>query len=488
MRCPLLPDIVIVLSSAKCYCPSMIHPPSLSRSLLLRSVFIAMTLAVVAGCSGRPSESPLSRRIDEIVAPYLEAGSFSGTVLLARGDTVLHNAGYGYADLEALVPNGPQTRFRIGSISKSFTAAAIFLLVERGELDLGDHVSDFIAGFPFPEVTVEHLLSHTSGLARFVFQPDYGERSTRPHSTQDLVDWISSVSAVSAPGERYGYSNANYSVLAHIIEQITGISYGEFVEREILSPIKLQDTGDASHAARVPGLALGYNPIGLRQLDVARQYDYSIVTGAGSLYSTTGDLLAWVRTQNDQQLFDAATSDSLVPGAGTALAYAWNVGVQLDRPAIMLTGWDGVGFGARLVHYPREGITVVVLANLNMSSIAGEVADKVAAAAFGAPVDSLELLEKPREAPGVLARDYAGVYRFGDDFYVPGSTIEFIERDGQLIVPAAPQVPEGGLLPLADGSFIHRQQWFRVRFDRDAAGNVSGISYDRFRASKEPER
>jgi CubicO group peptidase (beta-lactamase class C family) len=447
-----------------------------------------MTWTVFVGCSGQPLESPLSRRIDEIVAPYLEAGSFSGTVLLARGDTVLHNAGYGYADFEGSVPNGPDTRFRIGSISKSFTAAAILLLVEQGDLDLADHASDFIAGFPFPDITVEHLLSHTSGLARFVFQPDYGERSIRPHSTRDLVDWISSVPAVSSPGERYGYSNANYSVLAHIIEQITEISYGEFVESEILGPTELQDTGDASHAARVPGLALGYHPTGLRKLDAARQYDYSIVTGAGSLYSSTDDLLAWVRTRNLRQLLDPATSDPLAPRVGTSLAYAWNVGSNLDRPAITLTGWDGVGFGARLVHYQSEGITVVVLANLNMSSIAGEVADKVAAAAFGDPVDSLELLEKPREAPGVLARDYAGVYRFGDDFYVPGSTIEFIERNGQLIVPAAPPAPEGGLLPLADGSFIHRQQWFRVRFDRDADGNVSGIIYDRFRARKEPAR
>lgn len=448
-------------------------------------------LVALLGC-GSPDEpasgiadSGETGRIETYLEPYLESRSFSGTLLVVRDGAVLHHRGYGLADVESGRANSTGTRFRIGSMSKSFTEAAILLLAERGLLGLDDPVSHHVEDFRHPAITVRQLLTHTSGLPRFVFQPDYGEREQRPHSTRELVDWIADRPLSSEPGSAFGYSNANYALLAHLIEQISGLAYGDFLAAEVLAPLGLHHTGHLGSADRVdPRLARGHTPVGIDQLEPARHHDYSIDTGSGSLVSTTGDLVAWHQARAAGRLLDEATRRSLAGAAGTPLGYAWNVSDRLGRQAVQLTGWDGVGFGVQFVHYPASSLSIAVLSNLNISSISGEIADGVAAILFGDRPEAPEILARPVHDLQTLRR-YAGSYRFGEDFFVPGATIRFEERGGQLIVPAAPPAPEGGLLPLADGSFIHRQQWFRVRFEEEGDA-VTGIRYSSFRAHREP--
>lgn len=419
---------------------------------------------IILGC-GPASEpvSEISRQINAYLEPYVGSRSFSGTVLVVQDEVVLHHQGYGMADAERGIANTVDVRYQIGSISKSFTAAAILVLRERGLLSLDDPANRFVEGFPHSSITIEQLLTHTSGLPRYVFQSDYGDREGRFHSTRDLVDWIADRPLASEPGSSYGYSNANYALLAHIIEETSGVDYAEFLSVNVLDPLGLKDTGHrGASASGVGRFAFGYTPVGLDRLESARPHDYSIDTGSGSLYSTASDLVAWYEAREAGRLLSESTRQSMIESVGTPLGYAWNVTERLGRQAVTLTGWDGVGFGSQFVHFPEGDTTIVVLSNLNMSSISGEVADNA------------------------TLRQLAGTYRVGPDFYVPGTTIRFEERDGQLIVPAEPTAPEGGLLPLSDGSFIHRQQWFRLRFEHDDDGVVTGIQYATFQALKEP--
>ena len=446
-------------------------------------------LLLTGSCRSPDTPDPaLAREIDAFIDPYLTASSFSGTLLLAREDTILHHEGYGFADAERSIPNTPETKYQIASVSKSFTAAAVLLLEEQERLALDDPISRFLPEFPNGErITIEHLLAHTSGLARYVFQSDYAERSRRFHTTRDLVDWAASLPPSAAPGERYAYSNANYAVLAFIIERVSGMTFEGYLADAILEPLGLRDTGH--RAGEVPseaGVARGHDLVGLDGLRPARPYDYSVATGSGSLYSTTGDLLRWIRSRTAGDLLADSTQARLAAETGSPLGYAWKRAEHVGRDAVTLTGWDGVGFGVRLLHFPDDSTTVIVLGNLNVSSIAGEIADGVASIAFGEPYERLALIDRPALNVETLGRDIAGVYRFGSDFYVPGAEMDVIERGGQLVLPAEPPAPEGGLLPLADGSFIHRQQWFRVSFERDTTGVVTAMVYDRFRATKVP--
>ena len=375
------------------------------------------------------------------------------------------------ADYENSVPNTAETRFMIASLSKTFTAAAILHLQERDQLSVDDTVNRFIPDFPSGhEITIHQLLTHTTGLPRFVFFPDYGERSKVSHSTMDLVDWISDKPLAFKPGERYGYSNTNYAFLAHIIEQASGLSYGDFLQANILAPLGLQATGHrADPASTVENLSKGHVPEGLVDIGPARFYDYSIVTGAGSLYSTTKDLLTWFRAQQ---------RDS------TSMEYGWNPDRRLDKDVVYKTGWDGVGFGAQFVHYVEDDLTIIVLTNFNVSSITSEIADNLAAIFFDKDYEPLRLSEKPNVEPSVLS-NMAGLYRFGPDFYVPDATIRITEHDGQLLIPGDSHSPTGGLLPVSGLEFIHRQQWFKVTFEQDADKKIVGMQYGRFKVKKD---
>ena len=176
----------------------------------------------------------------------------------------------------------------------------------------------------------------------------------------------------------------------------------------------------------------------------------------------------------------------LVPCLPIDLEANWSLEERLGRAAVVLRGWDGVGFNAQFVHLFEDDLTVVVLSNLNMSSISSEVADNVVALALGEPYQPLRLVEQPTQSAEEL-HEFAGLYRFGSDFFVPGTTMRIAVRDGQLVVPEVGTVPEGGLLALVDGSFIYRQQWVRVSFEWEGDGGVTSMRYGSFRAMKEPE-
>ena len=455
------------------------------------AIFLTGIIALGLACNnpnGTKAEDDvpqIEEEVDSYLAPYVTSQNFSGSILLARGNDVLLEKGFGLANREHAVPITADTKFQIASISKSFTAAAILLLQEDGKLRLDDQIVDFIPGFPHgQEITVRHLLEHTSGLARYVFQPDYSDRSQRPQSTQDLVDWIKDKPLTSAPGERYNYSNANYALLAHIIEKVSGVSYGTFLQHQIFAPLTLSQTGHREQAGEiVTNLASGYTPVGLESLQISRYFDYSTNTGSGSIYSTPGDLLSWFSARNKGLLLDQATRDEMQEELGTPLGFGWNLENRLEREALVMRGWDGVGFACRLVHYFQDEITVIVLSNLNMSSTVDDIADNLANIAFGRDYQPFQILAEPIESVAEL-KELEGQYRFGSDFFVPGASMTIVESNGQLIMPGETPQTLGGLMPVAANSFIHRQQGFHVSFERNDEGIVSGMKYGQFRAEK----
>ncbi|MDH3528856.1 MAG: beta-lactamase family protein, partial [Acidobacteriota bacterium] len=340
----------------------------------------------------------------------------------------------------------------------------------------------------FPDgdkITINQLLTHTSGLPRYVFLPDYQDRSQRMHTTKDLVDWIRDKERSSSPGEKYAYSNANYAILAHIIERVSGEKYGDFLSRHIFAPLGLSATGHRAEIhAPIKDMAFGYVPVGIKDLYHSPHHDYTSSTGAGSLFSTTGDIYKWFNAWQSGELLNKQTRKLITEMVGSPIGYSWHTEKRVNRDALVMTGWDGVGFAAQFLYFPDEKLTVIVLSNFNMSSITVEIADNVAAIGFGEAYRPLELRTTRISSKDEL-RELAGLYRFGKDFYVPDSTIRIVESGGNLLVPAEPPFPEGGLLPLKDGSYIHRQHWFRLSFRRDDSGKVTGMKYGDFEAKKE---
>src|SRR5262245_33380142 len=167
----------------------------------------------------------LEAKVDAYVRPFLEIKGFSGAILIARKGQVLLRKGYGMANYELDAPNTPQTKFHLASISKSFTAAAILILEERGLLNVSDPIGKYIPDYPEGDkITIHHLLIHTSGIPNVNNFLDYNAKSKFPQTLANIIEMFKNKPLTNKPGERYSYSNSNYNVLAFIIEKVSGKS------------------------------------------------------------------------------------------------------------------------------------------------------------------------------------------------------------------------------------------------------------------------
>src|SRR5215813_4977735 len=200
-------------------------------------------------------------RMDQVVQSYVSNKQFMGTVLVARGDQIVFSKGYGSANLEWAIPNTPQTKFRLGSITKQFTAASILLLEERGKLKTDDPVKKYMPDAPaaWDKVTIFHLLTHTSGVPSFTSFPDFQSHEWQTMTPQQLVDWFRDKPLEFEPGTKWNYSNSGYVLLGYLIEKISGQSYAEFVQQNIFTPLGMKDSGYDSNSAIIERRAAGYS-------------------------------------------------------------------------------------------------------------------------------------------------------------------------------------------------------------------------------------
>src|SRR5438477_7777331 len=184
-------------------------------------------------------------RMDQVVQSYAADHKFMGAVLVARGNEVLFSKGYGSANLEWSVPNTPTTKFRLGSVTKQFTAASILLLEERGKLSVEDPVKKHLPDAPaaWDKVTIFHLLTHTSGVADFTSFPDYPKIEPFATTPAKLVALFRDKPLDFDPGTEWRYDNSGYVLLTYLIEKITGDSYEKFVRENIFAPLGMTDTG-----------------------------------------------------------------------------------------------------------------------------------------------------------------------------------------------------------------------------------------------------
>jgi CubicO group peptidase (beta-lactamase class C family) len=239
------------------------------------------------------AEDPLTR-MEQVVESYVADHQFMGSVLVARHGQVLLSKGYGFADAEWDVKNTPSTKFRLGSVTKQFTAASILLLEERGKLHVDDRVKKYLPDAPpaWDQITIRHLLTRTSGIPNFTSFPDYRSMETISTTPQKLVARFRDKPLDFQPGEKFSYSNSGYVLLGYLIEKISGRSYAKFVQENIFDKLDMHDSGYDSHAALIKHRASGYKP-GANGLENADYIDMTIPLSAGALYSTTEDLWRW---------------------------------------------------------------------------------------------------------------------------------------------------------------------------------------------------
>jgi CubicO group peptidase (beta-lactamase class C family) len=337
--------------------------PSLAR-LRLPTAGAALVLVLLAAGAGAPAAQSADV-FDAVVRPFAADGRFMGAALVARGDDVIFSKAYGSANLEWNVPNEPATKFRIGSITKQFTAALILLLEEDGKLTLQDPLSRHVADLPasWKDITLFHLLTHTSGIRNFTALPDYRIRQVQPSSAAETLERLRGEPLDFPPGSQFRYSNSGYLMLGHVIERVTGRPYAEVLQARILTSLGMTGSGYDSNVAIIAKRASGYtaSPNGPEN---ARFVHMTVPHAAGALYSTTGDLHRWVRGLFGGRVLSAASRQKMItPHLNN---YALGLTVRdLDGRRTIAHGGGINGFNAFLAYYPNAEITIAVLGNIN---------------------------------------------------------------------------------------------------------------------------
>jgi len=248
----------------------------------------------------------LADRLDERVNEAVKAGRFSGAVLVARDGKVLLSKGYGLANAELGAANTPQTKFRIGSMTKQFTAMAFMLLEEKGKLKTSDPVCRFVTECPeaWRNITIHHLLTHTSGIPSFTSFPDYTLTMSQRSPVSRTVERFKNKPLVFEPGSKWEYSNSGYVLLGYILEKVAEQDYGAFLQRNIFEPLGMSSTGYDDPTPILKNRASGYARRAGQRVN-ASYIGMTIPHAAGALYSTVEDLYRW-----DQALYAGTPAGS----------------------------------------------------------------------------------------------------------------------------------------------------------------------------------
>lgn len=316
-------------------------------------LIVALLVGLLSGCN------EIQSRVDKA----LQQMDFNGSVLIAKDGKILLCKGYGLANFEKKIPNTSSTIFRLGSITKQFTALAILMLEEKGLLSTHDPISKYIPDYPNGDkILIHHLLTHSSGIPEHTNQILTGY-----YSVDDLISIFKNQPAVFSPGTMFGYCNSNYILLGYIIEKTSGLKYADFVNQNIFIPLEMKNSryGDSPS---LPNQAGGYQS--MKPVPVpAESFDMSIPFAAGALSSTVEDLYKWDQALYTEKLVKKETLQKMftpyvkIPQMNCDYGYGWFID-KTPTKEVMNHGGAINGFSALIYRDPGKHLVVILLSNI----------------------------------------------------------------------------------------------------------------------------
>jgi CubicO group peptidase (beta-lactamase class C family) len=326
---------------------------------------------IVWGAAFGVSAQDKVAKIDELMKMYNDSGYFNGSILVAENGKVIYKKGFGFANMEWNVPNTPDTKFRIASIVKQFTATFILQMVEQGKIKLDGKITDYLPDYrkdTGDRVTIHHLLNHTSGIPDFPNLPGYIENVSRnPQKVPDFVKKYASGDLQFEPGTKYFYNNSAYYILGAIIEKLTGKTYEQVLKEKIFDPLGMKNTGYDHHAEVLSKRASGYEKT-LSGYINAPYLDMSIPYSVGGLYSTVEDLYLWDRALYTDKILSAKSKELMYKPGLENYGYGFNIEkfklgeTKQTVPVIFHTGAIN-GFGSVIFRLVKDQHLIVLIDN-----------------------------------------------------------------------------------------------------------------------------
>ncbi|HEX9940497.1 MAG TPA: serine hydrolase [Thermoanaerobaculia bacterium] len=441
-----------------------------------RVVFAFLLVLALSLAPARAATAPadLAAYADRLLAAAYPADQPGAAVLVMKDGQVVLRKGYGMANLELGVPVSPDMVFEIGSVTKQFTAAAILMLEEQGKLRLADEVTKYLPDYPThgEKITIEHLLTHTSGIPSYTGLPEWFSRIREDLKVEDVIALFKDKPLEFKPGEQWRYNNSAYILLGAVIEKASGKSYERFVEEEIFQKLGMTHSRYGHHEEVIPRRAAGYT----RDENGFRHANYVSMTqpySAGSLMSTVDDLAIWDRALAGETLLKKASLERMFTPArlssGRSTRYGYGLGVyELEGRRVLEHGGGIFGYTSFLLRVPEEGLFVAILSNSDSPETSPDsLALRIAAKALGKPLEE----RTPVTLDDKKLDEYVGVYRFDEQ------TTRTITREGPKLFSQRSGGSRQEILATARDEFFFKDGDARLHFRRDAQGRVTGADF-----------
>ncbi|MGA7411030.1 MAG: serine hydrolase domain-containing protein [Bryobacteraceae bacterium] len=362
----------------------------LNSSLITRrTAGLGISQLLAASGTDHGSTDPLTERAHALMKAKFEEQKFMGVAVIAVNGSPIFEKSFGWADLEWEVPQTPLAIFRLGALTKTFTAAAILQLAQKGSLQIegaiGSHVQDLPKAWQ--HITLHQLMTHSSGIANYTSQPGFWSQVVmKPNTPQELVGVVKDKPLEFEPGKRWGYSNTNYVLLGMVIEQVSGMKYCDYLQQNILGPLDLKNTGYDLGRAVLKHRARGYATSSGGIVN-AGYIDMSVPYSASGVHSTVNDMLRWDQALYTDKLLSKTWRDRMFSGHVTtpvnnsSYGYGWFIGKQNGRTLHTHEG-NFPGFATMMSRYPESRTCIILLSNLATPHI-GKMGDDLADIVFG---------------------------------------------------------------------------------------------------------
>jgi CubicO group peptidase (beta-lactamase class C family) len=365
----------------------------------------------------------------EAIHTYLKAWTkldlFSGVVLVAKdGEILLHKA-YGKADFNKNLDNTCNTRFRIGSLTKAFTAMLVLQLEQQNLLTVTAPLDTFLPDYPRgDEITLEMLLHHRSGIVDHTSLSDYQTlRRTNLCPLEKTINTFKRLPLEFSPGTQFKYSNSNYILLGFIIEKVTQKPYADVLQSQILEPLGMERTGFEYHQHALQDMALGHK---LEDNKIIKAEDRVMQNAhaSGAIYSTARDLYTWDRALYTDKLVKKASLEKILDPRHDKYAYGWAKTLIFDKKVLAHTG-ETEGFKASIRRFIDDDTCIIVLSNFEHCPI-DRISEDLAAIMFGQPY------QLPKKASGGN-EDISNYYAYVGRYQIkPGFVLTITNENNQL--------------------------------------------------------
>ncbi|MGL5002177.1 MAG: serine hydrolase, partial [Casimicrobium sp.] len=412
---------------------------------------------------------------DAAIASLFKADVPGAAIIVTKDGKTVFRRAYGLADVEKKTPLTPDAVMRIGSITKQFTAVAIMMLEEQGKLNLQDEITKHLPDYPAPKqrVTVEHLLTHTSGIRSYTNKPTYAASMAKEMTVAQMIDTFKNDPLEFAPGRQFRYNNSGYFLLGAIVEKVSGMSYAEFLAKNVFVPLDMKDTAHEGFERSGGRKRIeGYGRRADQFVASANTVHMSQPYAAGALISTVDDLARWdaaiaagklLKSENWKRVF---TPYTLSDGKKSAYGYGWNIGKTRGRESIEHGGGIN-GFLSHAIRIPSEGVYVALVTNTNATTTSTSyITEKLAAIAIGDPYPEF----KPAKLDAKTMDEAIGVYKIDD------KENRTISREGEAMFLQRTGRPKLAILAASASEYFVENSFTSIRFNRDPSGEVISLT------------